>query len=66
MFTTRKFELTEEEYEKIKKWAETHECNCMGKSCVGGEISVTFTPTSIGTVIEAECACGDKVVIEDL
>lgn len=66
MFTNRKFCLTEEEYDILNKWAESHECKCRGKSCCGGEISVTFTPTTIGTHISAKCICGQEIEIADI
>jgi len=71
MFTQKKFCLTDEEYETIEKWANTHECNCRhenrpSRSCCGGEISVIFTPTSIGTAISARCICGKEFELENL
>ncbi len=71
MFTRREFSLTEEEYESIKNWAETHKCKCRigdrpSRSCCGGEISVIFTPTSIGTAISAKCICGEKFELDNL
>ena len=71
MFTQRKFQLTEEEYKAIEKWANTHECSCKhgnipSRSCCGGEISVIFTPTTIGTAISARCICGDEIDLDNL
>ena len=70
MFTNKNFSLTEEEYEAIKK-AETHECKCRvgerpSRSCCSGEISVIFTPTSIGTAVSAACICGEKLELDNL
>ena len=63
MFSDKNFSLTDEEYNMIADWANTHECtarygNRRSLSCCGGEISVTFTPTTIGTCISATCICG--------
>ena len=71
MFTTKNFCLTDEEYEQIKKWANTHNCSCRyngrpSRSCIGGEISIIFTPTSIGTAISAKCACGEELDLDTL
>ena len=71
MFTQKQFSLTDEEYAQIEKWAKTHECPCRrgkrpSKSCCGGEISVTFTPTSFGTVVSAEFTCGAKLELDNL
>ena len=71
MFTQKNFCLTDEEYETIEKWANTHECSCRhgdraSRSCCGGEISVIFTPTSIGTAISARCLCGKELELDNL
>ncbi len=69
MFTRRDFYLSDEQYETIKTWAESHECKCKygnrpSRSCCGGEISVTFTPTSVGTFISASCICGEQIDVD--
>lgn len=71
MFTQKTFCLTDEEYDIIEKWANTHECSCRhgdrpSRSCSGGEISVTFTPTTIGTAISARCICGKEIKLDIL
>lgn len=71
MFTQKNFCLTDKEYETIEKWANTHECSCKNedkpsRSCCGGEISVIFTPTTIGTAISARCLCGKKIELDNL
>lgn len=71
MFTQKNFCLTDEEYNIIEKWANTHECkfrkeNRASKSCCGGEISVIFTPTTIGTAISASCICGKKINLDNI
>lgn len=71
MFIRKEFCLTDEEYDEIKQWADTHECTCRrgdrpSKSCCGGEISVIFTPTTIGTAISARCICGKEFDLENL
>ena len=71
MFTKNQFTLTDEEYAQIEKWADTHDCACRhgkrpSRSCCGGEISVTFTPTSIGTFVSVECICGAKLELDNI
>ena len=71
MFTQKNFSLTDDEYSIIEKWANTHECSCKdgdrtSRSCCGGEISVIFTPTTIGTAISAHCICGKEIELENL
>jgi len=50
--------LTKEEYKKLKKWHK----KVTGPSddpfrfgAIGGEITFHITPTSLGSIIEAEC-----------
>lgn len=71
MFKVKNFYLTDEEYKIIEEWANTHECSCRrgnraSRSCCGGEISITFTPTTIGTVISASCICGKEIELDNL
>ena len=71
MFTQKNFCLTENEHKTIEKWANTHECSCKSanrpsRSCCGGEISVIFTPTTIGTAISARCICGKEIELDNL
>ena len=71
MFSQKTFVLTDEEYNTIKTWANTHECaikygNRPSKSCCGGEISVKFTPTSFGVSVSACCACGKTLDLDTL
>ena len=70
LFIQKNFSITNEQYKKIKEWAETHECRfrCGDRpshSCIGGEISVIFTPTSIGTFVTAKCECGSEIAFDD-
>ena len=75
------FEITDEQMNKINEWDNTHDCSlrkqvqrlndcaCSDRrslSCIGGETTFQFTPTSIGTIITAVCACGAKLVVQDL
>lgn len=70
MFTTRTFTLTEDNYKTIEKWAKTHECSARladgspSLSISGGEISVTFNPSAVGTSITAKCICGKEIKVQ--
>ena len=71
MFTQRDFHLTEDNYIAIETWANSHECKCRtldkaSKSCCGGELTVKFTPITIGTAISVECICGKHFDVESL
>lgn len=66
----RGFPISEKEQEKIREWelkhdAEKHglktmEQRAMGHGCIGGSLTWCFTPTSIGTIGEVICSCGEK------
>ncbi len=62
-----KFELTEDEVKVLREFEENHKCPCKHRQGpIGGLVTISFTPTTIGTVVEAECLCGEKITIRDL
>ena len=63
MFNQEQIVLTDEQYETIKEWAETHSCIIRNypTPCNEGKISITFTPTSAGTNICVRCNCGSTI-----
>ena len=72
MFISREFSITEEEYQQIKEWNESHECKLkpkhgMNKYCgpIGGNLTLSFTPTSIGTFQKVKCCCGAELDLND-
>ena len=63
MFTATEFWLTPKQWSEAEEWEKSHPCSCRNaehKSCVGGETSVIFTPTSMGTFVKIKCICGGK------
>jgi acyl-CoA hydrolase len=60
------FTLTEDQRKQIDEWMENHDCS-IGPyfGAVGGKYIYKFNPTSIGTCIECECACGQKIDVTD-
>ena len=71
MFAQKNFWLTDKEYNIIKEWANNHKCTCKqggkpSRSCCGGEISITFTPTTVGTTKSARCICGEVLQLDNL
>ena len=71
MFIQKNFCLTDEEYETVEKWANTHKCSCKygdrsSRSCCGGEISVIFTPTTVGTAKSVRCLCGQELELDNI
>lgn len=61
-----KFELTLEEEKIVREWVENHKCTARNKSCCGGEITYSFTPTTIGTAVDASCICGQTLIVREL
>ena len=72
----RGFPISEKEQEKIREWELKHDAEkhglktskqrAMGHGCIGGSLTWCFTPTSIGTIGEVICSCGEKFTFQDL
>ena len=72
----RGFPISEKEQEKIREWELKHDAEkhglktskqrAMGHGCIGGSLTWRFTPTSIGTIGEVICSCGEKFTFQDL
>lgn len=71
----RGFPISEKEQEKIREWelkhdAEKHGLKTMEQrlragGCCGGRYTYQFVPTSIGTVGEVICSCGEKFTFQN-
>ena len=68
----RTFEITDENRQEFLKWWNQHSCRYHNPpegsrpaygGAIGGMLTYKFTDTSIGTVINAKCACGEEVCI---
>lgn len=53
------FILNEKEQEAYNKFIKKHK-NCEFPSSIGGKISLTFTGTGLGDIIEVRCNCCGK------
>lgn len=63
----RGFSISEEEETNIKKWKEFHEVvHEGGHGAVGGKYTYSFIPTSIGTIGEIRCSCGESFCFSDI
>ena len=56
------FELTKEETDKLNKWFQEHKTYT---GTIGVGPTVKFTPTSIGTIVEAEFN-GESIILREL
>lgn len=64
------FVLSEDEELTVKNWVTSHNNDKhkgnTDSGAIGGRFTYCFTPTSIGTVGEVVCTCGDKFTFRDL
>ena len=58
-FKYMNFTLNEKEQEEYNKFVKKHE-SCEFPSSIGGKISLTFTGTGLGDIIEVRCNCCGK------
>lgn len=60
------FEICGENLSKFFEWDRKHSCELKEYSgACGGRITYSFTPTSLGVVIKAKCACGEELDLTD-
>ena len=64
------FGMSKVEAKNFNEWNTKHNKTCPfknGKSqgAIGGRLTYSFTPTSLGTVVVVECACGKKENLTD-
>ena len=52
------FNLTAEQKEQTNKWMMGHGCPVAHEGAIGGKITYSFTPTSLGVVEKVSCSCG--------
>lgn len=72
----RGFGISESEWAAIKEWQRKHEEEKHGANyavgkmrysgAIGGSYDYIFTPTSIGTIGEIRCSCGDKFCFQNM
>jgi len=60
-----KFELDNEQMQKVVEWETTHECPIDYAGAIGGKTTFQFTPNSIGMTEKVVCACGAELNITD-
>jgi len=62
------FSLDPKELEKRKEWEENHNLTCPYTSysgAIGGRLTFSFTPTSLGVIAKIKCACGEETDLTD-
>lgn len=58
-----KFELTEKQVQRISNFHKTHKKKYTG--AIGGGETYSFTPTSLGLIVEYKCKCGKQIDVTD-
>ncbi len=63
------FKLSDTQYDRLNEWYEriinTKRSGDKYFGAIGGEISITFSPTSIGDFITAKC-CGEEIDLSEV
>jgi hypothetical protein len=62
----RMFTLEENHLKRLESWSKTHDSLCRyadakNLGAIGGRFIFSFTPSSIGTFINARCMCGESI-----
>ena len=61
------FQLSDEQQEKYRKWARTHDCVIRNKDGIryvgaaGGADTFQITSTGLGWIVKVKCSCGSKL-----
>jgi hypothetical protein len=61
------FKMTSIEYARFRKFQELHRHEGVDRGAIGGGVSVSFMPTSLGNVVKCEChICGQTTDITNV
>ena len=62
------FHVDTDQAKEIAEWRLNHNCRFRNEDgslkyigAIGGLTTYSFTPTSIGLIVSAECGCGEKI-----
>jgi hypothetical protein len=62
------FKLYGKELETYRQWYKLHKCEFTkpgSTGAIGGRLTYSFTPTSLGSAVTIKCACGEKINVTD-
>ena len=60
------FVILKHEQKKLDEWMKEHECDLVNYSgAIGGRLTYSFTPTSVGCITRVTCGCGDEITLTD-
>lgn len=65
-----KFVFNKEQQVKFHEWDEAHKKRCvngdpMNQGAIGGRLTFSFTPTSLGEIQKVRCVCGEEIDLTD-
>lgn len=59
---SRHFHLDKGDLARVNEWLGEHDKTCpyaVNQGSIGGRLTYSFTPNSLGTVVRVTCACGE-------
>ncbi len=59
------YSIPNEKLKELGDWRTDHNCTLESHGAIGGRITYSFTPTGLGLVTKAECACGAELDLSD-
>lgn len=59
------FKLNQTQTNKIALWESTHRCSVKNEGAIGGKVTFSFTPTSLGVIEKVKCACTAQLDVTD-
>ena len=62
---TAMFYVDAVQLKKINEFASDHKCSMRYHGAIGGALTYSFTPTTLGVVVKLTCACGAEIDVSD-
>jgi hypothetical protein len=62
---TAMFWVDEDQLKKLNDFASNHKCPMRYHGAIGGALTYSFAPTTLGVVVKVTCACGAEVDVSD-
>ncbi len=59
------YQLDKDQLKLLRRWRADHQCTIENTGAIGGGETVSFTPTSLGMITKASCACGESIDLTD-
>jgi len=60
------FDLDTEQLKKYIEWDSQHFCKLKKNSgAIGGRLTFSFTPTSLGLIVKINCGCGEELDLSE-